>query len=53
MIKVPVHRYECTFCTVHFMVEQAFENQSEIVCPSCLDDESLEDLGPGEVNYES
>jgi putative FmdB family regulatory protein len=53
MLKIPVHRYECNNCNVHFMVEQAFEEQHLIKCPVCNEDENIEDLGPGEVVYES
>jgi predicted nucleic acid-binding Zn ribbon protein len=49
-IKIPIHRYECPNCVIHFMVEQAFEEQYEITCPVCHD-EDIEDLGPGEVRY--
>lgn len=49
-LSIPIHRYECPDCVVHFMVEQAFEEQSEIKCPVCKT-ENIEDLGPGEVRY--
>jgi predicted nucleic acid-binding Zn ribbon protein len=43
------HVYECEDCSVTFAVEQAFEDQSEVKCPICLDDEWIRDVGSGEM----
>jgi predicted nucleic acid-binding Zn ribbon protein len=50
MKSVPVYRYECQECVIHFMVEQAYEHHSEITCPVCHGND-IEDLGEGEVRY--
>ncbi|MDF2859622.1 MAG: hypothetical protein K0Q87_5473 [Neobacillus sp.] len=42
-----VHIYECQQCVITFAVEQAFEDQSVISCPSCCEEEWLEDVGEG------
>ncbi|MGR6342555.1 hypothetical protein ACU5CE_32990 [Priestia megaterium] len=39
--------YECTNCDCPFAVSQRFEDHSEIVCPSCLDDSHVIDVGAG------
>jgi predicted nucleic acid-binding Zn ribbon protein len=47
---VPVYRYECQECVIHFMVEQAYEHHSEITFP-VFHGHDIEDLGEGEVRY--
>ncbi|WP_066316847.1 hypothetical protein [Bacillus sp. FJAT-29814] len=42
------HVYECQDCVLSFAVEQAFEDQSEICCPNC-GNEDIRDVGPGEM----
>ncbi|MCM3763480.1 hypothetical protein [Neobacillus niacini] len=42
------HVYECQDCVLSFAVEQAFEDQSEICCPNC-GDEDIRDVGSGEM----
>jgi len=41
------HVYECEHCVLTFAIEQAFENQSDICCPNCLEDEWIRDVGEG------
>lgn len=41
------HIYECESCVLVFAVEQAFEDQSIITCPSCKDDNWIRDRGYG------
>jgi hypothetical protein len=41
-----VHIYECEDCVLTFAVEQAFEDQSIIKCPSCSD-ENIRDVCSG------
>ena len=43
------HIYECEDCVVTFAVEQAFEDQSEISCPVCQQDEIIRDVTAGEM----
>lgn len=48
-MKRPYHVYECEDCCLVFAVEQAFENQSDVCCPVCLDDIELKTIGSGEM----
>lgn len=44
------HVYECEICVVTFAVEQACENQDDVVCPLCqFDGEAIRDVGAGEM----
>lgn len=45
---IPFHVYECDDCVVTFAVEQAYEDQSEVTCPIC-GEENLKDLCSGEM----
>jgi predicted nucleic acid-binding Zn ribbon protein len=44
-----VHWYYCKSCELEFMVDQKFEDQSVITCPSCKKDNTLDDSGEGIV----
>jgi predicted nucleic acid-binding Zn ribbon protein len=46
-VKIHYHKYECEKCVLNFAVEMAFEDQNEIVCPVCRDDDQLNDAGEG------
>lgn len=48
-MKRPYHIYECEECCLVFAVEQAHENQEDIVCPLCQEDEYMIDIGEGEM----
>ncbi|MDW7673205.1 MAG: hypothetical protein SCK28_01590 [Bacillota bacterium] len=39
------HVYYCSDCNVKFAVDQAFEDQSDVLCPLCSDDDALEGAG--------
>lgn len=43
------HVYECEPCILTFAVEQAWEDQEEVVCPVCCSDEHLKDITSGEM----
>jgi predicted nucleic acid-binding Zn ribbon protein len=40
-----MYLYECTECCLVFGVETAYEDHSQIVCPVCQSDESIDDAG--------
>ncbi|MFC4768721.1 hypothetical protein [Effusibacillus consociatus] len=48
-MKRSYHIYECEDCCVTFAVEQAYEDQSAVCCPVCLDDDYLATVGHGEM----
>ena len=39
------HVYYCSYCDIKFAVDQSLEDQSEVRCPLCAEDEDLEDAG--------
>jgi predicted nucleic acid-binding Zn ribbon protein len=43
------HVYECEQCVVTVAVEQVFEDQSEVKCPICSEDEWIRDVASGEM----
>lgn len=43
------HVYECENCILTFGIEQAFEEQSVIVCPCCRTDDYIRDVCSGEM----
>lgn len=43
------HVYECEQCVVTFAVEQAYEDQSEVKCPICSEDEWIRDVTSSEM----
>jgi predicted nucleic acid-binding Zn ribbon protein len=43
------HIYDCEDCIVSFAVEAAFEDQDAVNCPVCGKDESLIEVGYGEM----
>lgn len=48
MNHISVHVYECEECVLLFAVEQAFEDQSNICCPNC-GEENITDVAAGEI----
>jgi predicted nucleic acid-binding Zn ribbon protein len=50
-LNIPVHVYECEECILVFAVEMAFEDQSEICCPNC-GNEDINDVAAGELNFQ-
>lgn len=48
-MKRAYHIYNCEFCCLTFAVEQAFENQDEVMCPVCFTDDDLQTVGHGEM----
>jgi predicted nucleic acid-binding Zn ribbon protein len=49
-MNIPVHIYECDDCILVFAVEMAFEDQSEIKCPNCGNEE-INDVAAGEMIF--
>ncbi|WP_281998723.1 hypothetical protein [Priestia flexa] len=41
------HVYHCTHCDCEFAVSQNIQDQSDIMCPICLKDTFVIDLGTG------
>ena len=39
------HVYYCSHCDIKFAVDQKFEDQSDVRCPLCIDDNDLSDIG--------
>ncbi|SFV08045.1 hypothetical protein SAMN05421543_1418 [Alicyclobacillus macrosporangiidus] len=37
--------YQCTECNVIFGVDTTYQDHNHIVCPVCISDESLKDVG--------
>lgn len=50
-MNIAVHVYECEECILVFAVEMAFEDQSEICCPNC-GNEDINDVAAGELNFQ-
>lgn len=48
---VPVHVYECEDCIFTFAVEQAWEEQELVSCPVCHCEDTIRDVGPGEMYF--
>lgn len=46
------HVYRCELCDVIFGVDQAYVDQSSVVCPLCNREEGLKDLGYNEITEE-
>lgn len=44
------HLYICPPCNMRFAIDQNFEDQSIIVCPSCRIDDYIQDNGEIDIN---
>lgn len=47
------HVYECSDCCVTFAVEQDYEDQTDVMCPICGDQGTIEDVASGLMNVVS
>lgn len=43
------HIYCCDECVLVFAVEQAFDQQDQVQCPVCLDDDHVRSIAHGEM----